>query len=407
MKLPKELFFKPVNDRQKVLIYLNYLKQHHSAEVSQHKMDELIRGLIIKQLRVVNMKIIDINCLLIIGLNNVNENTLLMSQKNIIRQLVQENMDSNDIDVINRIIAQIRTKLPIDLSERMNFEHVNVLKDIIIKNYDGKIERFQNNEDDNLSQRRTIDLEEIDTPMELTLFHSQLNRLRRDGMTMSGSMSANNDFMRNNSLDMSKYYDNINDILEKETDTFAVVDENGDMFFLEMKKGDYNEQENMHIDKLRKMKEEQERIEATSLNHVNIDDIEKDIKAEYVDREPIVMMNPKSKKLYYYDEHSRTLKLLPENSSMKPISIDEAEKLLKSYEVSEEEIKKTLAYLQSDEVGASDDDSYLLDSENTETIKKNETSSIIKTIFISLLLFLLVGILVKFVYKYKKNINLF
>jgi hypothetical protein len=405
MKLPKELFFKPVNDRQKVLIYLNYLRQNYFAEVSKFTVDELIRGLIIKQLRVVNMKIIDINCLLIIGLNKINENTLSMSQKEIVRKLSIENNDKNDIDVVNRIIAQIRTKLPIDLSERMNFEHVNVLKDIIIKNYKGNIEKFQDN-NNTFEYERTIDLNSIDTPMELTMFHEELNKFRKSGGV--GVYNNNNTYgVDQNGEDMSKYYNNINNILNKDTDTFAVVDENGEMFFLEIKKGDYDEQEKMHINNLRKMKEEQERIETTSLNHINIDDMEKDIKAEYVDRQPIVMMNPKTQKLYYYDEYSRTLKLLPEYSSMKPISIDEAEKLLKSYEVSEEEIKKTLSYLESDEISPPDEDSYILDAENEKRLEEEESHSMLKTIIIILIIFILTGILIKFIFEYKKNIAMF
>lgn len=404
MKLPKDLLFKNIGDKEKVILYLNYLKKNHSRDVAEFDNDNLVRGLIIRQLRLTNMKILDINLLLIMGLNKINENVLFLPQRTLVLQLIKENQDENDIDIVNRIIAQIRTKLPIDLSERMNFEHTNVVKQAILNNFEKRIERFQGITE--------FDFNDIDTPEELSLFHRELQDYR-SGTGLYDTTDNNYDYMydsnnssnNNNNNNNNNYYSSINNITNRDTDTVGVVDENGEMFFLEMKKGSYNNQNEMHIDNLRKMKEEQEKVETTHLNHVNVEDIEKDVKAEYVDRKPVLMVNPKTEKKYYYDEHSRTIKLLPKDSTMKAISLDEVEKLLKSYNVSEEEINKTLVYLRSDKIGPDDED-FLLGSEKSKTEKKESSGdNLIRNIIIGLVVLILIGLLVNLALDYKAQFN--
>ena len=57
--------------------------------------------------------------LLVYGLNNLGRSDLDLSEQHLAEKLAQQNPDKNDIDVINRIIAQVVTKLPADLREKL------------------------------------------------------------------------------------------------------------------------------------------------------------------------------------------------------------------------------------------------------------------------------------------------
>ena len=68
-KLPITLYFASIPDRQQVLKYINYL--YINVPASKDVLpDKLFREVIAKHLRIVNMKIIEPEILIVIALNN-------------------------------------------------------------------------------------------------------------------------------------------------------------------------------------------------------------------------------------------------------------------------------------------------------------------------------------------------
>ena len=100
----------------------------------------------------------------------------------------------------------------------------------------------------------------------------------------------------------------------------------------------YHAQEKRHLDK-KEDEAEQELIRAKDLEHINTAKEEK-INRHYVEREPILAEDPEHNKMYHYDEHSKTLKRLPNKDELHKVSINQMEKILKSHDVSETDLKK-------------------------------------------------------------------
>lgn len=377
-KIPKQMYFQQMDDKKKVTLFLEYLIRNHANEVLMVNQEKLIRALIVKQLRLVNMKIVDVNILLLSGLNELNEEMLNLNQKQIVMMLIKENMDKNDLDIMNRIVAQVRTKLPSDLNERMNFNHTQVLKNVIHKylTKDNLLrEGFSSVDID------SIDFSEIDTPEELDAFHKMLEEQKIND-------STNN----NEKILTDEYY--IEEELINEYNKEDVK-----MFNMEIKKlleeSTYTEQEKKHIADLLIKQKKEELILAKDLDHINVDKIEEDKNTVYIDRSPELMIHADDdEKKYYYDKYSDSLKLLPEDSKMKPVNINQLEELLKSQNIDDEEIEKTLVYLKDNKIG---ENGYVLESEYGEKGDEDKGYKLIKQITIILLVSILLVIIVNLI----------
>ena len=98
--------------------YINWLYTNipQSKSVEQ---DKLYREIINKELRIVSMKITDIDILFVIGLNNISLEDFTIDKNTLIKKIISENPDKNDLDLLYRILAQVMTKLPMDLKNRV------------------------------------------------------------------------------------------------------------------------------------------------------------------------------------------------------------------------------------------------------------------------------------------------
>mgnify|MGYP007047684256 CR=1 FL=1 len=121
-KLPLQIFFNQLPDRKQALNYLEWIYKNVPESKSINE-DKLIREVINKELRIVNMKITEIEILLMIGLNKITINYFTLDSKSLIKQLISENKENYELDTMYKIMSQIMTKLPRDLKERVNGKH--------------------------------------------------------------------------------------------------------------------------------------------------------------------------------------------------------------------------------------------------------------------------------------------
>lgn len=121
-KIPTYIYFNELPDRQQALKYVNYLFQNVPQSQSLDQ-DKLFREVIAKQLRIVSMKIIEPEILIMIALNKITLNDFASSSDSLVQKVVAENPDKYDLDILYRVLAQIMTKLPIDLKERISGKH--------------------------------------------------------------------------------------------------------------------------------------------------------------------------------------------------------------------------------------------------------------------------------------------
>ena len=121
-KIPVTLYFSEMPDRQQALKYLTWVTSNipESKTVNQ---DQLFREIISQELRIVSMKIIEIEILFMIALNTITLQDFTSDGNTLIQKVISENMDKNDLDVMYRILAQIMTKLPNDLKDRVAGKH--------------------------------------------------------------------------------------------------------------------------------------------------------------------------------------------------------------------------------------------------------------------------------------------
>lgn len=371
-KIPKHLFFIQENDVDKVKRFMSYLHQHvpESKGVDHNK---LIRTVISKHLRLVNMKMVDVRVLLLVALKRIKLSDLDLPESTLVSQLLMENKDTHDLDVLNRIVAQIRTKLPFDLKERLNYEHIVAVKQRVysyLKRGGNILDEFADVDD--------INITEVDTPAELSMFHMELAKSRgKDPANVKVNMSKSAHLLAMKKLKIEsqikkakKAIQHSKELLkntnltpeERENEELKIKNNEWKIKNINVD-GDvtsYDNQEKAYLQNEKDNKDLQELIRATDLEHINIAK-EETLNANYVDRSPVLMEDPDLLKNYYYDTHSRTLKRLPKESELKPVSVEQVEDILQEHDISNEEISKTLTYLNNNNILEEKEPDFLLD----------------------------------------------
>lgn len=351
-KIPKTMLFKIGTDLDKIKQYLSFVYTENQ-ELNLINEDLVIRMVIAKHLRTINMKLSDVSVLMIVALEEISRSDLNLSENILVAKLVNQNREKFDLDTISKITSQIRTKLPKDLSSRLTHEHLINVKNAIVLN----LERI-----DNLTEHyqdiRNIDLSEIDTPEELSMFHMELSKHR--GET------------------------------------------------------NYESQESRH-NKLKELKlKEQEFIRAKDLEHINRADEEK-INAHYVEREPVLMIDPDTKKMYHHDEYSSTLQRLPNEDELQNVSPEQIEKILKTHDISSEELQDTLDYLKNNKILDMEVNKYIFkeNKDYTDRIVDEEIAgnipsdmNLMMKLLIGLSIALVIIIIVSFIILNNRQVNI-
>jgi len=278
-KLPITLFFTQRPDRQQALHYLNWLSKNVS-ETNSINQDKLYREIISKHLRLIAMKMTEIEILFMMALTTITLNDFTVDSKTLINKLIAENKDKNDLDTMYRVMGQIMTKLPKDLKERVNGKN--------------KLDIYQKlaeciNMDKELLEKFISFDPSINTPISMEIGADDYNTLNK------------------------KYLDELKEY--------------------EDAKG-YIHYNSMEYAKLAETQLEQ------SKNQIDDGKLNTTINAEYIDEKPDFMLGKNDNILYYYDKSSGTLTEMPMNGNHQPVSLTDLKTILSSKKVNKHELEK-------------------------------------------------------------------
>lgn len=278
-KLPITLFFTQRPDRQQALHYLNWLSKNVS-ETKSINQDKLYREIISKHLRLVAMKMTEIEILFMMALTTITLNDFTVDSKTLITKLIAENKDKNDLDTMYRVMGQIMTKLPKDLKERVNGKN--------------KLDIYQKlaeciNMDKQLLEKFISFDPSINTPISMEIGADDYNTLNK------------------------KYLDE----LKEYEDAKGYI----------------------HYNSMEYAKLAEEQLEQSE-NQIDDGKLNTTIDAEYIDEKPDFMLGKNDNILYYYDKSSGTLTEMPMNGNQQPVSLTDLKTILSSKKVNKHELEK-------------------------------------------------------------------
>lgn len=278
-KLPITLFFTQRPDRQQALHYLNWLSKNVS-ETNSINQDKLYREIISKHLRLVAMKMTEIEILFMMALTTITLNDFTVDSKTLITKLMAENKDKNDLDTMYRVMGQIMTKLPKDLKERVNGKN--------------KLDIYQKlaeciNMDKQLLEKFISFDPSINTPISMEIGAVDYNTLNK------------------------KYLDE----LKEYEDAKGYI----------------------HYNSMEYAKLAEEQLEQSE-NQVDDNKLNTTINAEYIDEKPDFMLGKNDNILYYYDKSSGVLTEMPMNGNQQPVSLTDLKTILSSKKVNKHELEK-------------------------------------------------------------------
>jgi hypothetical protein len=199
-KIPVTLFFEQLPDRKQALKYINWLFTNIPQSYSVVQ-DQLFREVISKELRIVSMKIIEIEILFMIALNTITLEDFTLDHNTLIKKIISENPDKNDLDLMYRILAQIMTKLPMDLRDKVTGKHK-----LQIFN---SISRFINMEP-KLLERFISFNPSLNTPISMDLDAGDYNTLNKKYLDELAKFEKSHPYIDSNSLEYSTIANNMN-----------------------------------------------------------------------------------------------------------------------------------------------------------------------------------------------------
>ena len=198
-KIPVTIFFEELPDRKQALKYVNWLFTNNpqSKTVVQ---DKLFREVISKELRLVSMKIIEIEILFMIALNTITLEDFTLDSNTLIKKIISENADKNDLDLMYRILAQIMTKLPMDLRDKVAGKHKLQIFNSISK--------FINMEP-KLLERFVSFNPSLNTPITMELDSGDYNTLNKKYLDELAKFEKSQPYVDSNSLEYSTIANNM------------------------------------------------------------------------------------------------------------------------------------------------------------------------------------------------------
>jgi hypothetical protein len=330
--IPATEFYSTVLTRPKIA---NIYDKYYSPNQLQYQLthEQVLRAIMVTCFRYINMSIQDVTVLLVYGLDNLTRLDLDLSEQHLAEKLAQQNPDKNDIDVINRIIAQVVTKLPADLREKLT----PLLRLRMIQKLNEDLQHMY----DFMANKRIEALKQtpnpsgVAEPAEIKFFKEGF-QTNSPHMRLIANNTPKTTALDNNFL--KEEQDIKNSLGEK---TVAELEANGytinniakssiDMRF---NAGDY-EQQLRAIDSL------------SGNNKVTKDIIPENVlESTYVQNDPQLHMDAKTKELYYFDEYSGTLTPISDVQKIKGEDITTEKQLntlLKDYNLSKAEVDQVL-----------------------------------------------------------------
>ena len=364
-KIPVESFYSNVLTRKQIANI--YDENQDMIKLFPVNEEQVIRMLIVECLRYVNMKVSQLDVLLVTGLNFIERDDLDITPHQLAKKLARENKDINDLDVLNRILAQINTKLPHDLQTRLTPLHkVNILQylhRLLPVGENLAVEAFI---DTTTSTTTTSGNATTTTSGNATTTTSGNATTTTSGnatTTTSGNATtttagANDNRGRNNNTsDKNNFMKELESVfssfdlesLKQRGYDLALIANN--MFNLEIGDGSYPEQLASYEAQMRDLKSELIKKNEEEQKHI--------IRAKYIDTEPELHRDLTNNELHYYDEHSGSLIPLSEVENIEEegeeMTKKELENILKEYDIPSDEVDDVHRLLKSNELTLSEE----------------------------------------------------
>lgn len=285
-KIPIYIYFEELPDRKQSLKYLEWLIKN-VPEVNTVDTNKLYREIISRQLRMVTMKIIEPEILLVIALNNITLTDFTISSDELIKKVIAENIDKYDLDILQRVMAQIMSKLPKDLRERVTGKH--------------KMQIFQL-----LAKHVKMDNKLLEKFME---YDKHMLTMELD----SGDYNTLN----------QKYLSELYEFDQKQPYLNSTSMEYGALASKMMQNN------------------------TTTTKPITFDSPQPPIRAQYIDNSPEFMIGDKDGKLYYFDSTSGTISEFPLYTNQQPVSIADLQTILASSKINQDDIQKVINNLKT------------------------------------------------------------
>lgn len=323
--IPPTEFYSTILTRPKIA---NIYDKYFNASQYQLTQEQALRAIMITCYRYINMSIQDVSVLLVYGLDNLTRSDLDLTERHLAEKLAQQNPDKNDIDVINRCIAQVVTKLPADLRDRLT----PLLRIRMIQKLTADLQHMYDFIDAKRiqEQKQKPSPSDVAEPANITFFKEGFQSSRLTAETPNTTSLDNNFLKEQEDIRNSLGEKTVKELVANGYSIDNIAKSSIDMRF---GAGDY-EQQLANIDTL------------PGDNKVTKDIIpENVIESTYVQRDPQLQMDAKTKELYYFDEYSGTLTPISDVQKIKGEDITTEKQLntlLKEYNLSKAEVDQVL-----------------------------------------------------------------
>ena len=359
-KIPVESFYSNILTRKQIANI--YDKNEKMIKLFPVNDEQVIRTLIVECLRYVNMKVSQLDVFLVSGLNFIERDDLDLSPYQLANKLAKQNKDINDLDVLNRILAQINTKLPHDLQTKLTPIHkINILQYL----------------------HRLLPVGEN---LAVEAFNDTTTTSANNNSGRNNNTSNNNNFMKELESVLSSV-----DLDNLKTKGYDLSEIAKDMVNMNIDVGSYPDQLAAHEAQMRDLKQELIAKNDEEQKHI--------IRAKYVDTDPELHRDLTNNELHYYDEHSGSLIPLSavENVEDKgeEMTKKELENILENHDIPSHEVDDVHRLLESNKL--------VLTNDKEDTTDKHQvfskTTIIVLSVIGAILLVIILALLLKYVKK--------
>lgn len=386
--IPKPMYYEQLDDRIKVQMYFNWIiKNTNPNDLNGISIDQLIRAITGFHMRLIGMKLMNVDILLLYTLNNITRDDLFSDTSVLLGKVITENKGQFDIDTAELALSQLMTKMPRDLSIMLTPRQKRQFQLLIILAIQGSqqlsnlinptmncdkikanaaeygIETFVNNMEiakNNIKPTQIIEKFE-DKEMD-DLYKSLVKRAYNNKMSNNEIRKYSNDLLGNR--DSSKWTPAYNNTTSGSGGTSQIVNKrqidttNEPDQWITLDNIDKLSPDIIQNDRLPGLYTQLSRSYSVGSNVIDeaknykkTDDINHVASANYVDTTPVLMRDITTDKYYYYDTMSKTLsELEPDNtnkSSVVQVKADDIENLFKNMEISEDDISKAMELVLS------------------------------------------------------------
>ena len=388
-KIPVESFYSNVLTRKQIANI--YDENQDMIKLFPVNEEQVIRMLIVECLRYVNMKVSQLDVLLVTGLNFIEREDLDITPHQLAKKLARENKDINDLDVLNRILAQINTKLPHDLQTKLTpLQKVNILQylhRLLPVGENIAVEEFKplsgnattttsgnattttsgnattttagnattttsgNATTTTAGNATTTTVGNATTTTQGATTTTVGNATTttagaNDNRGRNNNTSNNNNFMK----ELESVFSSFDlESLKQQGYDLALIANN--MFNMEIDDGSYPEQLAAYEAQMRDLKSELIKKNEEEQKHI--------IRAKYIDTEPELHLDLTNDELHYYDEHSGSLIPLSAVENIEEegeeMTKKELENILKKHDIPSDEVDDVHRLLKSNELTLSEE----------------------------------------------------